>query len=166
MPAQIQRPVDFGHAHAFRAVRHLDNFVAGSDFALFQHPEIKSRPVLRDHLVQLRIRQMILRYLSAYLQVKMKATGGGGAAPSLLKLAMAQLVQQSALVGVEASGLHAMAWDPQDSAGPRWSDQLLGAQSASIGGGTNQIARNVIAERALGLPRDAEGDLMPGDLDD
>ena len=48
MPAQIQRPVDFGHAHAFRAVRHLDNFVAGSDFALFQHPEIKSRPVLRD----------------------------------------------------------------------------------------------------------------------
>jgi alkylation response protein AidB-like acyl-CoA dehydrogenase len=127
---------------------------------------LASRPVLRDHLVQLRIRQMILRYLSAYLQVKVKATGGGGAAPSLLKLAMAQLVQQSALVGVEASGLHAMAWDPQDSAGPRWSDQLLGAQSASIGGGTNQIARNVIAERALGLPRDAEGDLMPGDLDD
>jgi len=25
--------------------------------------------------------------------------------------------------------------------------------------------RNVIAERVLGLPRDEEGDLMPGDLD-
>jgi alkylation response protein AidB-like acyl-CoA dehydrogenase len=127
--------------------------------------DLASRPVLRDHLVQLRIRQMILRYLSAYLQAKAKASGGDGAAASLLKLAMAQLVQQSALVGVEASGLHAIAWDPEESAGRRWSDQLLGSQSASIGGGTNQIVRNVIAERVLGLPRDKEGDLMPGDLD-
>ena len=94
--------------------------------------------MLRDHLVQLRIRQMVLRYLSAYLQAKAKGGGGGGlVAASLLKLAMAQLVQQSALVGVEASGLHAIAWDPEDSAGRRWSDQLLGSQSASIGGGTN-----------------------------
>ena len=127
--------------------------------------DLVSRPVLRDHLVQLRIRQLVLRYLSAYLQVKAKAPGGDGAAASLLKLAMAQLVQESALVGVEASGLHAIAWDPREPAGRRSSDQLLGSQSASIGGGTNQIVRNVIAERALGLPRDTEGDLMPGDLD-
>ena len=142
----------------------------GGFMALIEEAErrgLDSRPVLRDHLVQLRIRQMVLRYLSAYLQAKAKTKtkGGGAAAASLLKLAMTQLVQQSALVGVEASGLHAMAWDPEDSAGRRWSDQLLGSQSASIGGGTNQIVRNVIAERELGLPRDTEGDLMPGDLD-
>ncbi len=108
---------------------------------------------------------MVLRYLSTYLQADANAKGGDGAAGSLLKLAMAQLVQQSALVGVEASGLHAVAWNPEEPAGRRWSDQLLGSQSASIGGGTNQIVRNVIAERLLGLPRDEEGELMPGDLD-
>ena len=125
--------------------------------------DLAHRPVLRDHLVQLRIRQMVLRYLTAYLLVKAK--GGDGAAASVLKLAMAQLVQESALVAVETSGMHAIAWTDDGPDGGRWSDQLLSSQSASIGGGTNQIVRNVIAERVLGLPRDAEGDLMPGDLD-
>ena len=125
--------------------------------------DLASRPVLRDHLVQLRIRQMVLRNLTAYLLVKAK--GGDGAAASLLKLAMAQLVQESALVAVETAGMHAIAWTDDDPNGGRWSDQLLSSLSASIGGGTNQIVRNVIAERVLGLPRDEEGDLMPGDLD-
>ena len=125
--------------------------------------DLAHRPVLRDRLVQLRIRQMVLRHLSAYLLVKAK--GGDGAAGSVLKLAMAQLVQESALVAVETAGMHATAWLPDDPDRGRWSDQLLSSQSASIGGGTNQIVRNVIAERVLGLPRDQEGDLMPGDLD-
>ena len=125
--------------------------------------DLAHRPVLRDRLVQLRIRQMVLRHLTAYLLVKAK--GGDGAAASVLKLAMAQLVQESALVAVETAGMHAIAWTDDDPDGGRWSDQLLSSQSASIGGGTNQIVRNVIAERVLGLPRDAEGDLMPGDLD-
>ena len=125
--------------------------------------DLAHRPVLRDRLVQLRIRQMVLRHLSAYLLVKAK--GGDGAAASVLKLAMAQLVQESALVAVETAGMHATAWLPDDPDRGRWSDQLLSSQSASIGGGTNQIVRNVIAERVLGLPRDQEGDLMPGDLD-
>jgi alkylation response protein AidB-like acyl-CoA dehydrogenase len=125
--------------------------------------DLAGRPVLRDHLVQLRIRQMVLRHLAAYLQVK--AEGGDGAAASLLKLAMAQLVQETALVAVEAAGMQATAWTTDDPDAGRWSDQLLSSLSASIGGGTNQIVRNVIAERVLGLPRDAEGDLMPGDLD-
>jgi alkylation response protein AidB-like acyl-CoA dehydrogenase len=124
--------------------------------------DLASRPVLRDRLVQLRIRQMVLRNLTAYLLVKAKR--GDGAAASVLKLAMAQVVQESALVAVETAGMHAVAWADSDPDGSRWSDQLLSSQSASIGGGTNQIVRNVIAERVLGLPRDVEGDLMPGDL--
>lgn len=129
-----------------------------------QRRGLSSRPDVRDRLVRLRIDQMVLRHLSGYLQAKSKA--GDGAAASVLKLAMAQLVQQSALVAVEIAGMHSTAWDAQDAEGGRWADQLLSSQSASIGGGTNEIQRNVIAERVLGLPRDEEGDLMPGDLGD
>jgi alkylation response protein AidB-like acyl-CoA dehydrogenase len=120
------------------------------------------RPGVSDRLVQLRIRQMVLRHLAAFLQATAKR-GDGGAA-SLLKLAMAELVQESALVATEVAGMHAAAWRPDDPEGGRWSNQLLSSQSASIGGGTNEIQRNVIAERVLGLPRDLEGPLMPGDL--
>ena len=105
---------------------------------------------------------MVLRHLTGYLQAKARA--GDGAAASVLKLAMAQLVQESALVAVDVAGMHSTAWLATDPEGGRWSNQLLSSQSASIGGGTNEIVRNVIAERVLGLPRDEEGDLMPGDL--
>jgi alkylation response protein AidB-like acyl-CoA dehydrogenase len=125
---------------------------------------LSDRPDVRDRLVRLRIDQMVLRHLSGYLQAKSKA--GDGAAASVLKLAMAQLVQESALVAVEIAGMNATAWNAGDHDGGRWSDQLLSSQSASIGGGTNEIQRNVIAERVLGLPRDEEGDLMPGELGD
>ena len=126
-----------------------------------QRRGVSDRPDVRDRLVRLRIRQMVLRHLSGYLQATSRA--GDGAAASVLKLAMAQLVQESALVAVEVAGMHATAWNPADPEGARWADQLLSSQSASIGGGTNEIQRNVIAERVLGLPRDQEGDLMPGD---
>jgi alkylation response protein AidB-like acyl-CoA dehydrogenase len=121
---------------------------------------VAERPAFRDRLVQLRIQQMVLRYLSTYLQVQARA-GGDGATASMLKLAMAQLVQQSGRTVVEMVGMDATAWRPDDPDGGRWSFQLLNSLSASLGGGTNEIVRNVIAERVLGLPRDEEGDLMP-----
>jgi alkylation response protein AidB-like acyl-CoA dehydrogenase len=76
----------------------------------------------------------------------------------LLKLAMAQLMQDSASLAVEVVGPGAVAWDENDPRRARWAAQLLNAPSSSIGGGTNEIIRNVIAEQVLGLPRDIEVD--------
>jgi alkylation response protein AidB-like acyl-CoA dehydrogenase len=111
---------------------------------------------VRDRLADLRIRQMVLRYLGSYLQAnRAKATGGEAA---ILKLAMARLVQHVAYVATDIAGPGAVAWDPQTPGASRWSSQLLNSPSASLGGGTNEIVRNVIAERVLGLPRDTEVD--------
>ena len=142
----------------------------GALIAKAQNRGVAGDPVVRDRLVELRIRQMVLQYLTGHLQAQARArtgrgyAGGDGAVASMLKLAMAQLVQESARVAVDVAGMDATAWDASDPQGGRWSFQLLNSLSASLGGGTNEIVRNVIAERALGLPRDEEGDLMPGDI--
>ena len=36
----------------------------------------------------------------------------------------------------------------------RWQDELLYAKAYTISGGSNEIMRNLLAERALKLPRD------------
>ncbi len=72
---------------------------------------------------------------------------------------MARLVQDAASVAVDIAGAGGVAWESGAVRGSQWSDQLLNARSASIGGGTNEIVRNVIAERVLGLPREMEVDV-------
>jgi alkylation response protein AidB-like acyl-CoA dehydrogenase len=121
---------------------------------------IITHPVVRQRLADLRIRQMVLRHLAGYLGARRGAGRSSGGEASLLKLAMARFVQDTADAAVGLAGMGAVAWEPSDPAGGRWCAQLLSAQSASIGGGTNEIVRNVIAERMLGLPRDFEGDLV------
>jgi alkylation response protein AidB-like acyl-CoA dehydrogenase len=39
--------------------------------------------------------------------------------------------------------------------GGRWQDAFLYARAWTIAGGSNEIMRNLIAERHLGLPREA-----------
>ena len=120
-----------------------------------------THPALHARLVQLRIEQSVLRYLTAYELGKSRRAGGDGAAAAVLKLAMAQLVQRTAEVAADLAGMDTTAWRPDDADGDRWCLQLLSSRSASLGGGTNEVIRNVIAERALGLPRDEEGDSTP-----
>ncbi len=98
----------------------------------------------------------MLRQLGAQLAADRSRQTGGDA--SLLKLAMARLVQDTASVAVDLAGPSAVAWEPAEPGAGRWTAQLLNSPSASIGGGTNEIVRNVIAEIALGLPRDVEVD--------
>jgi alkylation response protein AidB-like acyl-CoA dehydrogenase len=120
--------------------------------------DLASRSDVRQRLADLRIRQMVLRHLAGYLEANRGAGRGSGGEASILKLAMARLVQDAAEVAVDIAGPSAVAWESSTPRGSQWCAQLLNARSASIGGGTNEVVRNVIAERVLGLPRDVEVD--------
>jgi alkylation response protein AidB-like acyl-CoA dehydrogenase len=54
----------------------------------------------------------------------------------------------------DLAGSHAAAWGDNDGAARVAGEDFLMRQSASIGGGTLEMARNVISERVLGMPRE------------
>jgi alkylation response protein AidB-like acyl-CoA dehydrogenase len=58
----------------------------------------------------------------------------------------------------ELAGGAGAAWDETDGAAAGVGDSFLIRQAGAIGGGTSEMARNVIAERVLGLPRETARD--------
>ena len=51
-----------------------------------------------------------------------------------------------------------MLWDTDAPEQNQWGQQLLSQFAIRIGGGTDEIQRNIIAERGLGLPREPQND--------
>jgi alkylation response protein AidB-like acyl-CoA dehydrogenase len=77
-------------------------------------------------------------------------------ASALLKLYRAAKVQAGTEAALEILGTQGVVWDPQDPSGGDWAQEYLGSRARSIAGGTNEMQRNVIGDRLLGLPREPQ----------
>ena len=84
----------------------------------------------------------------------------GTASPilSLGKLAMSRILHEGAHVQRLINGAEAMLDGPDHPQGDAANFLSLNAYFTSIGGGTDQIQRNIIGERVLGLPKEPEVD--------
>jgi len=60
----------------------------------------------------------------------------------------------SAQLGIDVLGADGMLANADAPEGGRYSRQMVFSPASSIYGGTDEIQRNIIAERSLGLPRD------------
>lgn len=66
-------------------------------------------------------------------------------------------VRQSS-ISFDVEGQAAVAWTDDEATSGRRGAWYLTRQSSCIGGGTTEMARNVISERVLGMPRERTGD--------
>jgi alkylation response protein AidB-like acyl-CoA dehydrogenase len=114
-------------------------------------------PVIRQRLMGLHSRRTVNQWNNDRAKA-VAASGGSSPLASLGKLFMAQILHEAGHLQGELLGMEATL----DGAGyPRARDHnysQLNAYFFSIGGGTDQIQRNIIGERILGLPKEPEVD--------
>jgi alkylation response protein AidB-like acyl-CoA dehydrogenase len=61
-------------------------------------------------------------------------------------------------IAFELAGSAGAAWAEDDGDLAEWGNDFLMRQAMCIGGGTTEMAANVISERVLGMPREATPD--------
>ena len=64
------------------------------------------------------------------------------------------MIQRRAEMALALAGAEGVTWGAGATAGGDWSYQLLNSRRVSIAGGTDEIQRNNVSERVLGLPRE------------
>jgi acyl-CoA dehydrogenase len=105
----------------------------------------------RDLLARVYTERRILELLNARILAKIGRGQVPDAEGSVAKLALAGLVRASAEAGMRILGPDGAVMGPEGV-----QQALLIAPAFRIGGGTDEIQRNLIGERVLGLPREPD----------
>jgi alkylation response protein AidB-like acyl-CoA dehydrogenase len=115
-------------------------------------------PVVRDKLVELYLRERALALFTSRLRQEANAGRHPGARGSIAKLLSALLGTQAVDVAGLVAGPEVVAWEPDDARAAELSTAVTGTPGMAIAGGTNEIQRNIIGERVLGLPKEPQVD--------
>jgi alkylation response protein AidB-like acyl-CoA dehydrogenase len=122
------------------------------------HPAIADTAARQD-LARLAARARIQRYLG-YSVATRAANGELSAADApMTKIWFSELNLAQCELALELLGPRSaiVEGDPSAYDDGRWQDAFLYARAWTIAGGSNEIMRNLIAERGLGLPREPRG---------
>ncbi len=115
-------------------------------------------PVVRQELARVFTEQRILDFLRMRMQTAIMHRRGTPPDPSVLKNAFTRALRRRVELAVAiegAGGMLAGTDAPQDGF---WQMQVMGQFASRIGGGTEEVHRNMLGERALGLPAEPRDD--------
>jgi alkylation response protein AidB-like acyl-CoA dehydrogenase len=127
--------------------------------AMVREGGLAADPLARQLLADARIRQLVGSELVRRVGAGMASGTLPAPAGALLKLFSATAVIRRCEIGLELAGRAAAAWpEGADTPGRRLAEVSLWRQSLSLGGGSNEMQRNIISERLLGMPREPTAD--------
>jgi alkylation response protein AidB-like acyl-CoA dehydrogenase len=106
-----------------------------------------------------RVRQLVGSQLVGRVTQAMATGALPPPAGSLLKLYAATNRMRQVEIALALAGPAAVTWPAgSDPVGRRTGEATLARQGLSLGGGSNEIQRNIISERLLGMPREFAAD--------
>jgi len=116
---------------------------------------------LADSIADVYVRERVLGLLSNRINAAILQDKAPGPEGSVAKLVATDLARRAAALAVQIAGPAAQAWSADDPSGDHWAAVLLMTPGLSIAGGTDEIMRNILGERVLGLPKEPRLDTGP-----
>ncbi len=121
-------------------------------------PAIRN-PAVRDKLADWFVQTEGLKYTRFRTMTALSRGQAPGPEASINKIVSAAKLQDIASYGIDMLGMSGAVMDPELAPMQAWFQQaLLYAPGSRIAGGTDEILRNIIAERVLSLPADVRVD--------
>jgi alkylation response protein AidB-like acyl-CoA dehydrogenase len=112
---------------------------------------------VRQEIMRIHSWRLVNDWTAVRARQQIQADGGSPLA-SLGKLAKSRILHSGWALRYRLLGPRGMLYDPADAAAYQVDHELMWSFINSVGGGTDQIQRNIIAERILGLPKGYEPD--------
>lgn len=117
----------------------------------------EDRDWAHDLLGKAEVAHLAQSQLNRFLTGEMAAGRLPETAGTMMRLFHAEVAELEADTGLDLAGARGVSHDASDVAG-EWARHFLSRQTTSLGGGSSEMARNIIAERFLGMPREAAAD--------
>jgi len=136
----------------------------GDLLRLAQEVELNGAPAIEDSgvrqkLADFYVRSKAVQYTGNRTVSALSQGKTPGPEASLGKLVGAVLIQEIAAYGIELQGAAGVLNDHDNTAHEgSWQERYLGIPGLRVAGGTDEVLRNIIAERVLGLPPEARVD--------
>jgi acyl-CoA dehydrogenase len=125
--------------------------------------EIDGRPAVddsavRSRLAQFAVRQSGLKYTGMRAITALSKGQTPGPENSIGKLVAGATMQELAMFALDLQGQAGVVQDADSPMNARFQGMLMRSPATRIEGGSDEILRNIIAERVLGLPGDIRVD--------
>jgi len=119
--------------------------------------EMAEDPHVRDLVAESHILDVVHAQLADRIGAGMRTGAFPGTAGAIIRLFSGEKTVRQTDINIEIAGA-AFAAGPEGSVVNAYADQFLGRQGGCLGGGSTEMARNIISERVLGMPREYAAD--------
>ncbi len=131
----------------------IDDFVA-----LARRFGVADDPVVRQELARQYTYFQTIRYMGYRAQTAASKGVQPGPESSVLKLAATRRLTHAGDLAMALSGAAGMLTGDDAFMGGFWQQQFLNQWMSKLGGGTDQVQRNIVGENVLGLPSEPRVD--------
>jgi acyl-CoA dehydrogenase len=124
---------------------------------LLRHVGMDKDAIARQQLADVYINAMVARYTSQRAMAKIKAGQLPGPEMSIGKLALTRNMQRMERLLSHVLGPRLVV-DTGEWGTYAWSEFILGIPGMRVAGGTDEVMKNIVGERVLGLPKEPRVD--------